>query len=318
MRRSSRATSRSSATSGATSSSPHRSCSSCGGPTRPSRPPTGACSSSSDAGHLERFRPIAAPRLLSLDLPPRRTKATASSSTPALIPTAQRYTRRTIYDYGHVLHEIQLNAWVLAYRRALGDALLAWDGETDIDPPPRPRQEQMRLDDDWSAEGLPTTRAATRPPRRHPRDRRRHDDASSRLILIEYDRTRRIDKNYDKFRRYDAFLMLVVAPHAARATATTPPFVLFVCQDDEQRELFLDAAAVSWCRCLRVGPRRPTGRRPASGPDFAPRLGFRGRGVHRFALDPPSSTCQINRAGQRRRETGGPEAGRRQAGSGRA
>jgi hypothetical protein len=27
-------------------------------------------------------------------------------------------------------------------------------------------------------------------------------------------------------------------------------------------------ASVSWCWCLRVGPRRPTGRRPASGPRF--------------------------------------------------
>jgi hypothetical protein len=27
-----------------------------------------------------------------------------------------------------------------------------------------------------------------------------------RTLLIEYDRTRRIDKNYHKLRRYDAFL----------------------------------------------------------------------------------------------------------------
>src|SRR5829696_7984388 len=39
--------------------------------------------------------------------------------------------------------------------------------------------------------------------------------------------------------------------------------------------------SASVCRSLGVGPRRPTGRRPASGPDFAPSLGFRGRGVHR-------------------------------------
>jgi hypothetical protein len=39
--------------------------------------------------------------------------------------------------------------------------------------------------------------------------------------------------------------------------------------------------------------RRPR-RRPASGPDLALRLGFRGRAVHRFALDGPSSTCQRN------------------------
>ena len=33
--------------------------------------------------------------------------------------------------YGHVLHEMQLNAWVLAYRRAIGPVLIGWDGATD-------------------------------------------------------------------------------------------------------------------------------------------------------------------------------------------
>jgi hypothetical protein len=28
-----------------------------------------------------------------------------------------------------------------------------------------------------------------------------------RTIRIEYDRTRRVDKNYEKFRRYDTFLL---------------------------------------------------------------------------------------------------------------
>jgi hypothetical protein len=33
---------------------------------------------------------------------------------------------------------------------------------------------------------------------------------------------------------------------------------------------------------------------PPSGVSLASRLGFRGRGVRRFAPDPPSSTCQVN------------------------
>ena len=44
------------------------------------------------------------------------------------------------------------------------------------------------------------------PRRRSSRSPATTPDAPSRLILIEYDRTRRLDKNYDKFRRYDAFL----------------------------------------------------------------------------------------------------------------
>jgi hypothetical protein len=49
---------------------------------------------------------------------------------------------------------------------------------------------------------------------------------------------------------------------------------------------------ISTCRPLGVGPWRSPRRRPAPGRDAASRLDFRGRGVHRFALDPPSSTCR--------------------------
>ena len=45
-------------------------------------------------------------------------------------------------------------AWILAFRRALGDAFLGWDGETAIDAPQRLRRDQERLEDDWSPEGL--------------------------------------------------------------------------------------------------------------------------------------------------------------------
>jgi hypothetical protein len=39
-----------------------------------------------------------------------------------LVGPHERFARRVVYDYGHVLHEVQLNAWVLAYRRAAGEA----------------------------------------------------------------------------------------------------------------------------------------------------------------------------------------------------
>src|SRR5206468_4301372 len=71
-----------------------------------------------------------------------------------LIPPGQRFSTRRVYDYGHVLHELQLNAWVLAYRRLLGPALISWEGETDIDPPTEVRREPLRLEGDWSAKGL--------------------------------------------------------------------------------------------------------------------------------------------------------------------
>lgn len=190
-------------------------------------------------GHLERFRPLARrgsyPWTYHLGAEGHRLLQHAG-----LIPFGHRYRPRAIYDYGHVLHELQLNSWVLAVRRAAGEALLAWHGELDIEPPTEARQQQLRLEDDWSAERL-----------RDPRARLIRPDAvlelaraggeTRRIFLIEYDRTRRLDKNYDKFRRYDAFLNWWWR-HTAYADYEAPPFVLFICQDTAQREQFLAAA----------------------------------------------------------------------------
>src|SRR4051794_22892720 len=76
--------------------------------------------------------------------------------------------------------------------------------------------------------------------------------------------------------------------HARRPSALTGGRRLFVSTLAPVRLLVF----VSGCSFLGVRLRRRTGRRPASGPDLASRLGLRGRGVHRFALDPPSSTCK--------------------------
>jgi excisionase family DNA binding protein len=60
-------------------------------------------------------------------------------------------------------------------------------------------------------------------------------------LLIEFDRTRRVDKNFEKFRRYDTFLvwwwnLMEEALHASE------PYVIFVCQDEDQLDQFLHAA----------------------------------------------------------------------------
>jgi Replication-relaxation len=191
-----------------------------------------------DAGLLERFRPLARrgsyPWTYHLGAGGHRVLKQTG-----LIAPAQRYHARTIYDFGHVLHELQLNAWVLAFRRAAGDALLAWHGELDV-PPPRGSRQQLHLEDDWSVEEL-----------RDPRARLLRPDAvlelsddngtGVRTVMVEYDRTRRVDKNYDKFRRYDAFLCSWWR-HSAYADQPAPPLVLFVCQAQEQRQHFVTAA----------------------------------------------------------------------------
>ena len=148
------------------------------------------------------------------------TTATACSAGPALLDRHARFELRTIYDYRYVLHEIHLNAWILAWRRLLGPALLAWSGETEFEPPAEASGGQMRLDDDRTVRSLrwPTPRLV-RPDAILEIERR---DGGSRAYLIEYDRTRRIDKNYGKFLRYDTFLCWWWRHTRCSRTATTP------------------------------------------------------------------------------------------------
>ena len=191
-----------------------------------------------DAGYLERFRPIA-----------RRGSYPWTShlgdaghhllQRAGVIPHGQRYYQRAIYDYGHVLHELQLNAWVLALRRSAGDALQTWNGEQDINPPPASRHARPDPDDDWSAEDLKDQRARLIRPDAVLELLDEH--GYLRTILVEYDRTRRVDKNYDKFCRYDTFLCSWWR-RSAYGDQPAPPWVLFICQNAEQRETFLAAA----------------------------------------------------------------------------
>jgi hypothetical protein len=192
-----------------------------------------------DAGYLERFRPLARrgsyPWTYHLGHAGHQLLQRAG-----VVSRSQRYYARAIYDYGHVLHELQLNAWVLAFRRAAGKALLAWHGESDITPPRDAGPAQLRLHGDWSAEDV-----------RQPRARPLRPDAVLEVVakdtedvctvLVEYDRTQRVDKNYDKFRRYDAFMCWWwrYSPYGAQPS---PPLALFVCQTPEQCRQFLAAA----------------------------------------------------------------------------
>jgi hypothetical protein len=193
-----------------------------------------------EAGYVERFRPITRrgsfPWTYHLGQEGHRLL-----QHHGLIPAGQRFALRRIYDYGHVLHELQLNAWVLAYRRALGSALVTWEGETDIQPPPEARHGQLRLDNDWSAKGLREPHARLVRPDAVLEIERQDGEEGTYNFFIEYDRTRRVDKNYRKFRRYDAFLNWW-CHHTPLAELGDPPFVVFVCQDEGQRELFMAAA----------------------------------------------------------------------------
>jgi hypothetical protein len=156
------------------------------------------------------------------------------------IPDRERFNPRRVYDYGHVLHEIQVNAWALAYRRATRQAFLSWDRETAIVPETDVRSpEGVRLDDDWPPEGLRNERL--RPVRPDAVvEVERGDGLIPPTMLVEYDRTNRVDKNYDKFRRYDMYLNWWWRETDLRDAGA--PLVVFVCQDAAHLEQFVRAA----------------------------------------------------------------------------
>jgi hypothetical protein len=157
-----------------------------------------------------------------------------------VVDPGARFKPRDIFDYGRAVHDIQLNAWVLAYRQLLGQQLLDWHGERHITAPREARQAQLRLDDHWSIEGLrdPHPRAVVPDATLEIADNARDE---TRLFLLEFDRTSRTDKNYDKFRRYDAYLAWWWR-HTGLARRSEAPYVLFICQDDAQRDDFLTRA----------------------------------------------------------------------------
>jgi hypothetical protein len=191
-----------------------------------------------DAGYLERFRPLARrgsyPWTYHLGHAGHQLLQRGG-----LIHPTRRYHPRAIYDFGHVLHELQLNAWVLAVRRAAAGSLQAWHGELDITPPPEARRGPPRLQDDWSVEDLSDPRARSLRP--DALLELAGHDGEMQTILVEYDRTRRVDKNFDKFRRYDAFLCWW-SRHTPYGNRTAPPLVVFVCQTPDQRQQFLETA----------------------------------------------------------------------------
>lgn len=192
------------------------------------------------AGHVDRFRPITRtggsfPWTYQLGKEGHRVLREAG-----VLEARARWDNRPIYDYRYVLHEVHLNAWVLTWRRLLGPALVSWEGETEFEPPHELRRADLRLDDDRSVEGLRNdTPRLIRPDA--VLDIERRDGDGTTFFLIEYDRTRRVDKNFEKFLRYDCFLNWWW-PRTRLASCDATPFVVFVCQTSDQLDKFVDVA----------------------------------------------------------------------------
>jgi hypothetical protein len=191
------------------------------------------------AALLERFRPVTRrgsyPWIYQLGPEGHRLLQSAG-----LIAPRQRYERRDVYDYTYVLHDLHLNQLgprLPPHPPRRADRVGRRDRHRTA---PAARNSQLRLDDNWSVEGLKAPQ-----PRRLAPDAvlkiARTDSDGSRMFLIEYDRTTRADKNYEKFRRYDSFLTAWWR-HTPFLDRGEPPWVLFVCKDDTHRDKFLIAA----------------------------------------------------------------------------
>lgn len=192
-----------------------------------------------EAGFVERFRPQTLRGSYQWTYCLARDGFRAAEQTGALPPNLKFAPRReAIFDYRYVIHDLRVNEWVLRYRELIGDRLLDWAGpDESLIHPPKGYGAGGMGGGDHDVIGLED--ADLRPIQ--PDARLDIEGGSGEVSLyVEYDRTRRVDKNYDKFRRYEAFLAAwwqSVMPEGSRR-----PAVVFICQDDAHRERFIDAA----------------------------------------------------------------------------
>ena len=105
----------------------------------------------------------------------------------------------------------------------------------------------MRLPGDETAQGLRDERERPVRPDAVLEISREPDEAPFK-VLVEFDRTRRVDKNFEKFRRYDTFLNWRWQ-RSPEALDGPDPFVVFVCQAEQQQTEFLRAADYELTGC---------------------------------------------------------------------
>jgi hypothetical protein len=208
-----------------------------------------------DAGFVERFRPQTLRGAYQWTYCLARDGFRAAQQTGELVPALKFAPRReAIFDYRYVIHDLRTNEWVLRYRELLGERLLDWAGpdESRLQPPKKRRDEEHMSRSTailggwgWYESGIDDE--DFRPVQPDALLDVVTVDGDAR-VLVEYDRTRRVDKNFDKFRRYETLLTVWW-----RATDLGCPFVVFVCQDAEHRRRFIHAADYELTACLGRG-----------------------------------------------------------------
>ena len=158
-----------------------------------------------DAGFVDRFRPQTLRGSYQWTYCLARDGFRAAEQTGELAPGLKFAPRReAIFDYRYVIHDLRVNEWVLRYRELLGDRLLDWAGpDESLIQPPKGITSGGIGDGEYDVIGIEDEAMRSIQP-----DARLDVVGVSGEVslFVEYDRTRRVDKNYDKFRRYEAFL----------------------------------------------------------------------------------------------------------------
>ena len=166
-----------------------------------------------EAGFVERFRPQTLRGSYQWTYCLARDGFRAAEQTGQLAAGLKFAPRReAIFDYRYVIHDLRTNEWVLRYRELLDDRLLDWAGadESRYEPPKKSRDEEyfsrsaaVLRDTGWYESGIEDEDFRPVQPDALLDVATADGDLH---VFVEYDCTRRVDKNYDKFRRYDALL----------------------------------------------------------------------------------------------------------------
>jgi hypothetical protein len=194
------------------------------------------------AGHVERFRPRLPKGSFPWTYALTRTGFNQARRHRAL-PEAARFVERPLHNFQYVVHDLDLNAWVVAYRALIGDAFLGWAGEQESEtrPPSAKQPGRLEIEDGLTIEGLSDPRPQPlRPDSVLELELPNEDGFGS--FLVEYDRTRRPDKIRRKLARYDAFLCWWWRHTERYGSRLDAPYALFVCQDDAHVQAFCAAA----------------------------------------------------------------------------
>jgi hypothetical protein len=171
---------------------------------------------------------------------------------PYVDPDA-KWRPRHVTEYSVVAHDLQVNAWVMAYRQLAAEAMLDWrgpdEGRLDVPKTYEDRRYRPVTDHDASRE-LPNYRRV--------RDLKLDhfapvfpdatitlysDERGTELdLLVELDRTRRPTKNLTKLRRYDAFLSAWWRLTERYQHVAACPYVVFVCPGEDEAMSLMRAA----------------------------------------------------------------------------